>query len=146
MQDTWLSKKADEIQTYADRNDLKRFYDALKTIYGPTSSHSSPILDAGGTQLITDKALILKRWADHFSNVLNNPSIISEEAIARIPQIPTNSKLDVPPSLDEVKKATSQLSSGKSPGADSIPIEIFKIGGQTLIEKLTDLFRSIWEK
>jgi hypothetical protein len=108
MQDAWLSKKADEIQTYADRNDLKRFYDALKTIYGPTSSHSSLILDAGGKQLIIDKALILKRWADHFSNVLNNPSIISDEAIAHIPQVPFNSKLDVPPSLDEVKKAVQR--------------------------------------
>ena len=35
MQDQWLSKKAGEIQGYADRHDTKRFYDAIKTLYGP---------------------------------------------------------------------------------------------------------------
>ena len=38
MQDSWLSKKADEIQSFADRKDMKKFFDALKTIYGPQSS------------------------------------------------------------------------------------------------------------
>ena len=35
MQDSWLSKKADEIQSFADRKDMKKFFDALKTVYGP---------------------------------------------------------------------------------------------------------------
>ena len=38
LQDSWLSKKADEIQSFADRNDTKKFFDALKTVYGPQSS------------------------------------------------------------------------------------------------------------
>ena len=35
MQDSWLSNKADEIQSFADRKDMKKFFDALKTVYGP---------------------------------------------------------------------------------------------------------------
>ena len=38
LQDAWLSAKADEIQGYADsscRSDSKRFYEALKALYGP---------------------------------------------------------------------------------------------------------------
>ena len=46
MQDKWLSKKADEIQCFADHNDLKNFYRALKTVYGPTSSGSSSLFSA----------------------------------------------------------------------------------------------------
>jgi uncharacterized protein YukE len=38
MQDSWLSNKADETRRYADSNNSKRFYDALKAIYGPQSS------------------------------------------------------------------------------------------------------------
>ena len=30
MQDYWLSKKAEEIQFFADRKDMKKFHDALK--------------------------------------------------------------------------------------------------------------------
>ena len=29
MQDSWLSSKADEIQSFADRKDMKKFFDAL---------------------------------------------------------------------------------------------------------------------
>ena len=32
MQDTWLSKKADEIQQYADQHDMKRFYYAVHQV------------------------------------------------------------------------------------------------------------------
>ena len=35
MQDSWLAAKADEIQKYADTHNSKRFYDALKEVYGP---------------------------------------------------------------------------------------------------------------
>ena len=81
MQDSWLSSKADEIQCFADRNDMKNFYSALKEIYGPTSSGSSPLLSADGTTLLTDKDKILERWAEHFNTVLNRPSSINDEAI-----------------------------------------------------------------
>ena len=33
MQDSWLSSKVDEIQSFADRKDVKKFFDALKTVY-----------------------------------------------------------------------------------------------------------------
>ena len=58
MQDTWLSKKADEIQEFSDRNDMKRFYERLKEVYGPTISGSMcPLLNADGSSLITGGTL-----------------------------------------------------------------------------------------
>ena len=81
MQDSWLRKKADEIQSFADRKDMKKFFDALKTVYGPQSSGTTPLLSADGTSLLTDKEAILKRWAEHFDGVLNQPSSINDEAI-----------------------------------------------------------------
>ena len=42
MQDAWLSSKADEIQFFADRKDMKKFFDTLKTVYGPQSSETIP--------------------------------------------------------------------------------------------------------
>ena len=89
-------KKAEEIQSFADRKDMKKFFDALKTIYGPQSSGTTPLLSAGGTSLLTDKEAILKRWAEHFDGVLNRPSSISDEAINRLPQVECNPLLDAP--------------------------------------------------
>ncbi len=60
-----------------------------------------------------------------FSVVLNRPADINAEAIARLPYVETNTDLDRPPREEEVKKAIKQLSSGKAPGADAIPAEIY---------------------
>ena len=94
MQDSWLSKKAEEIQSFADRKDMKKFHDALKTIYGPKSSGATPLLSADGSTLLTDKDAILKRWAEHFNSVLNRPSSFNDNAINRLPQIDCNVLLD----------------------------------------------------
>ena len=146
MQDSWLAAKADEIQKYSETHDSKRFYDALKAVYGPQSSSTSPLLNGDGTTLITDKPAILNRRAEHFSAVLNRPADINAEAIARLPQVETNTDLDIPPSEEEVKKAIKQLSTGKAPGADAIPAEVYKHGGDTLLQKLTDLFCRMWDE
>ena len=73
------------------------------------------------------------------------------QAIARLPaQVETNNTdLEKPPSEEEVKKAIKQLgglSSGKAPGADAIPAEVYKHGGDTLLQKLTDLFHRMWDE
>ncbi|KAL8576902.1 hypothetical protein ACOMHN_064686 [Nucella lapillus] len=119
MQDSWLSAKVDKIQGYADRHDTKRFYDALKAVYGPQSSGSSPLLSADGSTLLTDKKQILERWAEHIDSVLNRPAVINDEAIARLPQVAINTKLDAQPSYEEVNKAINQMTSGKAPGPDA---------------------------
>ena len=64
---------------------MKMFFDALKIVYGPQSSGTTPILSADGTSLLTDKEAILKSWAEHFDGVLNLPSSINDEAINRLP-------------------------------------------------------------
>ena len=80
MQDSWLRKKTEEIQAFAD---MKKFHDALKNIYGPKSSRATTLLSADGSTLLTDKEAILKRWAEHFNSVLNRPSSINKDAIDR---------------------------------------------------------------
>ena len=144
MRNTWLSCKADEIQLAADQNNSKQFYDALKCIYGPQSSGSSPLLNKDGSKLLMDKEEIRNRWAEHSDSVLNRPSTISDSAIEGLPQADINKSLDDLPSVPEVKKAIKALSCGKAPGSDAIPAEIFKEGGPALIKNLTELFISIW--
>ena len=70
---------------------------------------------------------------EHFDNVLNRPSSINEEAINRLPQINMNPPLALLPRLDKVNLAIACLSSGKAPGSDGIPPEIFAGGGPTLV-------------
>ena len=146
MQVSWLRKKADEMQSFADRKDMKKFFDSLKTVYGPQSSGTTPLLTADGTSLLTDKEAILKRSAEYFDGVLNRPSSINDEAINRLPQVECNSLLDELPAISETVKAIKLLSSGKAPGSDAIPAEIYKAVGPPAAEKLTELFHIMWRQ
>ena len=89
---------------------------------------------------------ILKRMAEQFDGVLNRPSSINDEAINRLPQVECNPLLDELPTVSETVKAIKLLSSGKAPGSDAIPAEIYKAGGPPVAEKLTELFHIMWRK
>ena len=78
--------------------------------------------------------------------MLNRPAAINDEAIARLPQLATNLELDAPPSIEEVSKAIKQMTSGKAPGPDTIPVEVFKTGGETIRSQLTSLFQTMWNQ
>nr|VZI18292.1 unnamed protein product [Spirometra erinaceieuropaei] len=105
MQDAWTARKAEEIQGYADGNDWKNFFSAIKAVYCPPTKGTAPLLSADGSTLLTEKTQILQRRAEHFRGVLKRPSAISDAAIARLPQVETNADLDLPPSLQETIRA-----------------------------------------
>ncbi|BHF70533.1 hypothetical protein SprV_0301358500 [Sparganum proliferum] len=66
MQDAWTVRKAEEIQGYADRNEWKNFFSAIKAVHGPPTKGTAPLLSADGSTLLTEKTQILQRWAEHF--------------------------------------------------------------------------------
>nr|VZI19339.1 unnamed protein product [Spirometra erinaceieuropaei] len=104
-QDAWTARKAEDIQDYADRNEWKNFFSAIKAVYGPPTKGTAPLLSADGNTLLTEKTQILQRWTEHFRGLLNRPSVISDTAIERLPQVETNVDLDLPPSLQETIRA-----------------------------------------
>nr|VZI49364.1 unnamed protein product [Spirometra erinaceieuropaei] len=146
MQNAWTARKAEEIQGYADRNEWKNFFSAIKAVYDPPTKGTASLLNADGNTLLTEKTQILQRWAEHFRGVLNRPSVISDAAIERLPQVETNADLDLQPSLQETNRAVQQLSSGKAPGSDAIPAEVYKHGGPQLMDHLTALFQEMWRQ
>nr|VZI44360.1 unnamed protein product [Spirometra erinaceieuropaei] len=125
MRYAWTARKSEEIQGYADRNEWKNFFSVIKAVYGPPTKGTAPLLSAGGGTLLTEKTQNLQRWAEHFRGVLNCPSAISDVAIDRLPKVETNLDLDLPPSRPETIRAVQQPSSGKAPGSDAIPAEVY---------------------
>ena len=85
MKDDWWFNKARELQDAADRHDLKVFYDDLKAVYGPRDTGSVPVHSLDGTTLITDRAGILSRWAEHFHGVLNQRTTFDPTVLSDIP-------------------------------------------------------------
>jgi len=143
MKSNWWEKKAVELQAAADNQDIKSLHDSLHIVYGPKLSGSTPDRTSDQSTLLTEKTDILAHWAEHFKSVLNRDSTISEEAIASLPQLQLKESLSDPPTSAEVIKAVKQTTPGKAPGADGIPADIYRNGGDVLLEQITFLFRSI---
>ncbi|VDL90242.1 unnamed protein product [Schistocephalus solidus] len=126
MQDAWMTRKAEEIQGFTDRNEWKNFFATTKAVYEPPVKSAALLLRAEGRTLLTEETQILKRWAEYSQSVLNQPSTISDAAIDRLPEVEISAELDLPPSLQETIRAVQQLSSGKAPGSDAIPTVIYQ--------------------
>ncbi|XP_063598682.1 uncharacterized protein LOC134775152 [Penaeus indicus] len=143
LKNAWWADKAAEVQDHANENRTKEFYDGLKSIFGPVQCKTAPIRNRDG-MLLTDKEDILKQWTLHFSTLLNQTSAVADEALEGIQQCPIILELDAPPNTAETVAAVKQLQTGKAPGPDGIPAEVFKAGGEALITHLTRLFQVFW--
>ena len=144
MQESWLSKKADEIQSFADRKDMKKFFDALKTVHCPQR--------AGTTHSLVQMELVfwLTKSLSWKYDVVLMLSLVGHHL--SIMKLSTDyHKLNVircfmssQPSLKQ--KAIKLLSLGKAPGSDAIPADVCNAGGPPVAEKLTELFHIMWRK
>ena len=117
MQDEWSEKNANEIKTCAATKNSKMFFSATKEVFSPTKPSTTPLLSADDSTLLIEKSSINARCREHFSILLNRPSIV----IDKIPHKPLIITLDLPPTIDEASKAIRRTRSGKSPwdGRDS---------------------------
>ena len=145
MKNTWWNTVATDLQKAADRKDYSTFYQGLKAVFGPKHKASSAIKSKDGV-LITEPAQVMVRWSEHFNGVLNQDSAFDKSVLDDIPQRGVNQSLDDPPTLKEVLASIKQLTSGKAPGADGIPPDIYKHGGKSIAVELHKLFVQIWQE
>ena len=145
MKNSWWKSIAAEMQEAADKRDFKTFYQSLKAVYGPKHKASPAIKSKDGV-LLTEPAQVLDRWSEHFNGVLNMDSEFDMSVLDEIAQRDINTSLLNLPTMEEVLVSIKQLTSGKAPGADGIPPDIFKHGGRAIAEQLLKLFKLIWEE
>ena len=86
----------------------------------------------------------LKRWVEHFKNLLNRPP---PENSVDIPPAPEQLDINCDrPSRTEIRNAIAKMKNNKAPGPDNIPAEALKADLDTSTEMLYELFGKIWEK
>ena len=88
----------------------------------------------------------MKRWTEHFHEVLNQPEptmLFNFEQESNIASVDISVQ-DI--TAQEVIKAINSQKKNKSPGLDGIPAELLKHGKTTLAEELTQLFNTIWRE
>ena len=143
MENNWWAEKAAQIQSYANINDTKSFYEALKAVYGPRHFSLHPVRSMDG-DLVKNKELILERWDEYLQNLLNKVHTTDPGFLDDLPTLPIIPRLDDPPSFDEVEKAILSLKDNKAAGPDNIPAEVIKYGGCALHRRLHNFILDCW--
>ena len=96
---------------------------------------------------LTNESDRMATFKDFFEIKFSSAPKLSEE-IEPIPiEVPNSIQPEIyesPPSLEEVEMAVKHLSNGKSPGIDSIPIELIKNSPEA-INELHLVIKDIWE-
>ena len=141
LENDWWKTKADELEIASNKRNTKEMYNLTKDMFGPKKPKRSPLRSADSTTLVTDKKDIHNCMSEHFSQPLNRESDVNFNVIDSIQQYYTLYHLDASPSFEEVGTAIEELSSGKCPGLDNIPPEVYKHGGVTLKRELTHLIQ-----
>ena len=139
----YIDDLARQAETAAGQGNLRDLYLVTKKLTGKFQQTDKPEMDKNGNPLTTTMEQ-LKRWAEHFRELLNRPTPDSP------PDIPS-AETELPiscdkPSKAEIKKTTMTLRSGKAAGPDEISAEAIKTGIETAVQMLYSLFSKIWEK
>ena len=127
----------------------------LRLLKNQTFKPSSSNLLAKDKSILSSDTDKLQRWAEHFADVSNCCTSVSQfdpEALPDITaatpsyrfQFPDDEDLSQPITEEEIQEAVGQLRDGRAPGADGISAELLKLGGAETIRWLNSLFNSIW--
>lgn len=133
-------RECEMIECSRSRNDARNFYKRVKRLTQGFKTGAYACKDDDGN-LVTDVEEILRLWRNHFAGLLADPA--SEEADSLTPIY--DDGIDVPcPRHDEVKVAIQRLKNNKASGADGLPAELFKAGGDELVRSMHQLICEIW--
>nr|KAG5690470.1 hypothetical protein BaRGS_016470 [Batillaria attramentaria] len=135
----YIDNLANQAEEAAGQGNLKNLNQVTKKLAGKFQQTDKPVKDKNGHPLTTTEEQ-LKRWAEHFRELLNRP--IPETPPAET-ELPINCDK---PSKAEIRKAIMTLRNGKAAGPDEIPAEAIKADTETAVNTLHSLFSKIWEK
>ena len=134
-----------EIQSDADAGNSRGTFEGIKKAIGPTQSTCAPLKTSTG-ETITDKSRLMERWVEPYSELYGEINSVSHSVLDDIERLPILLELDDAPTKEELSKAINVISSGKAPGQDGIPAEVFKCGGNQPLDNLHELLCRCWEE
>ena len=129
--DYWLNL-FQSIQLSAVCGKIHTMYDGMKKAFGPSTTKITPLKSTTG-DIITDWGKQMERWAEHYQELFWRENAVTDSAVESTWALLILEELDVPPSVEELRKATDSLACCKAPGKDGILPEVIKAGKQTAL-------------
>ena len=124
----------------------KLLYSMAKNYRKGSNETTYAVKDKTGTELLTEPKEIEERWREYFEELLNVEDMeVEEERNVEIQQEQHGEDLNEI-SIQEVKEALKKMRSGKAPGDDELPIELFKAAGEGCVEWLRNILNNVWKE
>ncbi|XP_046666627.1 uncharacterized protein LOC124358371 [Homalodisca vitripennis] len=147
----YINYLADKAQEAADRGDSKTLYVITKRLSRRKAfADSKPIKSKTGDLLVTEEAQ-LKRWRQHFQEVLNRTVNQNDEEdreqdanVAMVMNEQVGIEVNAPGER-EIAEAIRKLKNCKAPGEDNIPGEFLKLNADEAALFIHPLITDIWE-
>ena len=139
----WINDQCDIIEKNIERGNSKEAFSTLKKLTKTQQNRASVIEDSSG-ELLTESSAVLTRWTQYCQELYNYP-IQPDNGLIKGDITPQREPSPIPVLREEVEEAIRSLPIGKSPGADNIPAELLKQGGDELVTTVTSICQKIWE-
>jgi len=97
---------------------------------------SVKVISARDGQTLTETEDTLERWREYCETLYTNEDK-QEYVLEQGPNEPV-------PTREEVQKALDSTCSGKAAGPDGIPIELLKLGEDSVIDAMHRIIRAVW--
>ena len=118
------------------RNRSKDLFDTVTRLTKLACPTVKVVKDASGHTLTEDEE-ILERWKVYCENLYTRDNETDSPEPDPGPREPV-------PTLEEVKKALESTGNGKAAGPDALPVELLKLGGDSVVEALHRIITCVW--
>ena len=122
-----------------EKHQDRKLFNKAKEITREFQPSLKVIKDKNG-EVLTENKEILDRWREYCSNMYSaaqNQDASGQQTIY--------TEEEPEPLLDEIRWALDQISNGKSPGCDEVPIELIKEGKESSLRLYHLIVLKIWK-
>uniref|UniRef100_H3B4N3 Reverse transcriptase domain-containing protein n=1 Tax=Latimeria chalumnae TaxID=7897 RepID=H3B4N3_LATCH len=140
----YLEQKAEEAEKAAKLGDMGTLYKLTKFLSGMKKPTGTSVLKGKDGQILTKEKDKIKRWKEHFEEVLNRTPL---EHPALLPRGNWQFEMEMGPTKErEIVQAIKKIKNGKASDENKITVEMIKAGMDTSVTILTNLFNKVWKE
>jgi len=139
----YISQKCMEIEKHSAANNTRDMFKNIKSLTKKATPKLNVLKDENGN-ILTEEEDIKARWKEYCGKLYASKEVEEETDIER--SIEDEHMLELDILYSEVKEAMNHLRTGKAPGIDNIPAELFKESGEEGIQVMHSLCNKIWRQ
>lgn len=134
-----------ELEGHRNTKDIRKFYNRINN-YRSLPKPVTFLCKDKNNQLLLNADVAMARWAEHFRETLTGEAA-AEQSLAALekPPIYDDHVVD-PPTIEEVRIAIKRLKNNKSAGLDNLPSELYKSGGEKVVDHIHQIVVKIWNQ